>query len=119
MPVDGEGGGSTTSSTSPCPAEVPEEGTSCPAGLSCPYHLCSTIGQLDKVAICDGGQWTVAVAMECPGACSTLGACACFDRPDCQLLSEDCFCICDFQCPGHAPCDCECGGGAYLGCHPL
>lgn len=112
----GSGGTSTGSPAASCPDEVPEAGTSCPGELSCHYERCDTLGEPDLQAVCEGGVWLVAVAMECPVDCAGLDVCECFDEPDCDIVSEDCLCICDYFCPGHDPCDCGCGGGAYLGC---
>ena len=50
--------------------------------------------------------------------CSENEFCDCWARTDCRAVSIDCLCHCDYECPGEPPCDCDCGGGTYLGCAP-
>ena len=105
----------------PCPELPPADGASC-AGDACSntfqecfYGDCG--GQPDTTATCDGLTWKVVTTPCAP--CEGLSACECFDRPDCQAVSDSCICPCDYQCPGDPPCDCVCGGGTYLGCKAL
>lgn len=46
--------------------------------------------------------------------CSELDYCECAVS-NCKVYAEDCFCPCDAACQP-VPCDCACGGGAFLGC---
>lgn len=109
----------------PCPSEVPVDGSPCGGGGPCAgfynyctYGLCAD-GTNSIVAECNGPSWKVTKQKDCsPPACEGLSACECFDRPDCQALSEGCLCECDYNCPGVPPCVCACGGGTYLGCKP-
>ena len=50
--------------------------------------------------------------------CIGLDYCDCVSaNASCQVFAEDCFCPCGVE-PCEPPCDCDCGGGAYLGCGP-
>ncbi len=91
--------------------------------LACPELLCATCdgfgGAVDTVDChceCDDiGQVSCLPTTNAP--CDLVGSpCQCFARPDCEALSDDCLCECDYDCPGELPCDCDCGGGNYLGC---
>ncbi len=48
--------------------------------------------------------------------CAGLSYCACDGNSECEVLSSDCMCPCDYECPGYEDCECDCGGGEYLGC---
>lgn len=51
------------------------------------------------------------------GACIAPDYCSCVEYgPTCRVVAEDCFCACDEAC--EEPCDCDCAGGAFLGCAP-
>jgi hypothetical protein len=109
----------------PCPATPPQDGTACgssdPCGQTynyCPYGKCAD-GSPATLAECNGGTWKLSYVNCAPPPCDSLTACECFDRADCQALSDGCLCECDYSCPGKPPCDCVCGGGAYLGCKAI
>lgn len=51
--------------------------------------------------------------------CAGLDYCRCEGSPDCEVVSTDCICPCDHECLGYEDCDCDCGGGEYLGCEEL
>jgi hypothetical protein len=106
----------------PCPAAPPAEGSSCgssdPCGNAyqyCTYAACAD-GSPQTIAECKAGAWVVATSNCTLPPCDGLAACACFDRSDCQAVTDSCICECDYACPGKPPCDCVCGGGKYLGC---
>jgi hypothetical protein len=105
----------------PCPGTPPSNGAACGGGgpcatsQSCSYGQCAD-GSALMIADCVNGAWDVAIANCQPMPCEQLSACDCFDRPDCEALSDSCICSCDFNCPGDPPCDCVCGGGQFLGC---
>jgi hypothetical protein len=87
----------------------------CPKGYACEYFdpkrpECG--GGCRYVDITDGGYPPDAG----PLPCAELDFCGCTDRADCEVMSNGCICGCDYQCPGHDPCVCGCGGGEYLGC---
>ncbi|MBU0609947.1 MAG: hypothetical protein KKI08_18830 [Armatimonadetes bacterium] len=42
--------------------------------------------------------------------------CDCWAVNGCEPVGAGCLCHCDYSCPGEPPCDCNCGGGDYLGC---
>ena len=42
--------------------------------------------------------------------------CDCWAMQGCSPVGAGCLCPCDYTCPNEPPCDCECGGGDYLGC---
>lgn len=76
----------------------------------------------------DGGTNDACASVYCPDGygkaepgscekppCEGLDFCACSHRDDCAVQARDCLCPCD-SCPGEPPCDCDCGGGEYLGC---
>lgn len=106
----------------PCPAEPPQAGDLCLfsdcLGLyqACTYGDCG--GQPEVIATCGPSGWEVQKSQCAPPPCEGLSACECFDRPDCQAVSDSCICPCDYVCPGDPPCVCACGGGKYLGCEP-
>jgi hypothetical protein len=106
-----------------CPEQPPAEGSSCGAGACgsayqyCAYGTCSD-GSPATIAECDGATWNLRHA-NCLPSCENLAPCECFKRSDCQPLTGDCFCLCDYECPGEPPCDCSCGGGPFLGCESL
>ncbi|MCA9595008.1 MAG: hypothetical protein KC776_16920 [Myxococcales bacterium] len=106
----------------PCPYDPPVAGSACGSSDPCasPYQYCTyakcSDGSPHVVAQCDGGTWSVSTANCTLPPCDGLDACECFDRSDCQALTDTCLCECDYQCPGKEPCDCACGGGAFLGC---
>ncbi len=109
----------------PCPFDAPVNGTSCgpsdPCGGSyqyCTYGKCADDSP-HTIAECQGGVWKVSQSNCALPACDTLTPCDCFDRADCKALTDTCLCECDYACPGKPPCDCSCGGGAYLGCAPI
>ena len=108
----------------PCPAEPPPHGSACGPSDPCgnPYQYC-TYGKCEDgsphiLAQCIGGAWSVDTANCALPACETLTPCECFDRSDCKALTDTCICPCDYSCPGKPPCDCDCGGGKFLGCAP-
>jgi hypothetical protein len=111
----------------PCPTVQPVHGSACGDGSPCGfnYQYCTyggtcTDGSSAVTAECNGDTWNVVQNPSCVlPACETLSACECFDRSDCKALSDGCLCECDFSCPGKPPCDCACGGGAFLGCQAL
>lgn len=106
----------------PCPDVPPADGASCAledpcsgAYPTCTYGLCED-GTPQTTASCNGSTWNV-TAMKClPMPCEKLSPCECFDRADCQAVTDTCICPCDYNCPGDPPCVCACGGGQYLGC---
>lgn len=53
-----------------------------------------------------------------PTNCIGLSYCDCVPtNGSCQVFAEDCFCPCGIE-PCEPSCDCDCGGGKYLGCGP-
>ncbi len=51
--------------------------------------------------------------------CATVGEfCDCWVLQGCGSVGAGCLCHCDYECPNEPPCDCDCGGGDYLGCAP-
>ena len=92
--------------------------------LECPSLMCAVCEGFDGPTTIAGCQCTcVNGQVECAQVplpeCAGLDFCSCWDHPGCQYIEEDCICPCDYECPGHDPCDCGCGGGTYLGCEPI
>ncbi len=89
---------------------------------ACPELLCATCEGFDRAVsttsctcTCEGSEVRCLPAANAP--CEQVPSpCACFVRPDCSALTDTCLCSCDYLCPGEPPCDCDCGGGQYLGC---
>ncbi len=108
----------------PCPEKPPVAGQACGSEDVCgnQYQYCTygscADGSAQTVAECNGGVWKVTENCT-PPSCIGLSECECHERPDCQIQSDGCLCICDYSCPGMPPCDCSCGGGKYLGCKPI
>ncbi|MEZ4224701.1 MAG: hypothetical protein R3B13_27365 [Polyangiaceae bacterium] len=107
----------------PCPVNPPKNGETCGSADPCgspPFQVCTydqcNSGQPNVTAQCMQGVWSVKKEPCAVLPCEQLTPCQCFDRIDCQALSEGCLCECDYNCPGKPPCDCACGGGKYLGC---
>jgi hypothetical protein len=44
------------------------------------------------------------------------GFCDCWATQGCSPVGVGCLCHCDYECPGAPACDCDCGGGDYIGC---
>lgn len=106
----------------PCPESPPPAGAPCGSREPCsnPYQYCTygkcMDGSPHTIAQCSGGVWDVQYSNCTLPPCEGLSACDCFDRADCQAVSDSCICPCDYNCPGKPPCVCACGGGNYLGC---
>jgi hypothetical protein len=49
--------------------------------------------------------------------CAGLAYCDCIANEACSVVAEDCFCPCGVE-PCRPDCECDCGGGQYLGCAP-
>ncbi len=63
-----------------------------------------------------GGTTTTATTVP---ACGSLDEfCDCYLTSGCSTVGAGCLCPCDYECPGQPGCDCDCGGGDYLGCAP-
>jgi hypothetical protein len=50
-------------------------------------------------------------------ACLEVDYCSCVANAACRVVAEDCFCPCGEE-PCEPDCECDCGGGDYLGCAP-
>lgn len=95
----------------PCPAQPPQQGTSCGSATTCFYERCSTYGRVR--AQCAANQWTVETGTCAEGECGptqcTAGQ-ACVVRQGGALLS-DCM---PNTCNGLVTCDCV--QGCFQGC---
>ena len=49
--------------------------------------------------------------------CAVPDYCTCISNAACKVVVEDCYCPCGVE-PCAPDCDCDCGGGKYLGCAP-
>jgi hypothetical protein len=49
--------------------------------------------------------------------CTEPDYCSCVANAACSVVAENCFCPCGVE-PCEPNCDCDCGGGKYLGCAP-
>jgi hypothetical protein len=63
-----------------------------------------------------GASGGISGASGSPGTCANLSYCDCkLNAATCQPVVEPCFCPCGIE-PCEPACECDCGGGAYLGC---
>ena len=78
----------------PCPAEVPENGSSCDFPNECGYTVESECGLAPVNASCDGVTWTVDELIcnpPAPDPCTTIGVLAdCVADPTCRWLVPGC-----------------------------
>lgn len=120
----------------PLPGETCDEGWACEPDASawqeCPSLMCATCRNFDGpqqvgdcVCECNGVGNVQCINLDDPvppptqPPCEGLDFCACHQRSDCTYETDSCLCPCDYECPGEPPCDCACGGGAYLGCRSV
>lgn len=107
-----------------CPATPPTPGTACGSSdpcasvyQYCTYDTCQE-GTDNVTAECQAGVWSVK-STQCTAPCEKLTPCQCFERSDCETVSDGCICECDYNCPGKPPCNCACGGGKFLACQAI